>query len=254
MECTLTKQIQERFLLETSLLRFGRRRVENEAALRQAKFDLREANAREAEYRGSIRSFLDRMKGAQEQRETELRHAAAAAKQRLADTQREKTLIEQSISQTEERLAALPCLDALRAAAQGETLTEYCRLDALYCIEVLEPMLGKNHADLFALREKQRGNNIGKFYTEDEAAQIATDPVHSADACKPFLTRLRAALEHLQLPFGTWRFYENPAGFLWNVAAEHNRRERLNDALDQVEELQKQLQRLKIRVESSFVA
>ena len=46
--------LSKRFQSEIDLLRLQRQRAENEAALRQAKFDLREAKVAEAEYRGSL--------------------------------------------------------------------------------------------------------------------------------------------------------------------------------------------------------
>ena len=84
MRDTILTQIQDRFRLETHLLRLEHQTAENEAALRQAKYDLREANAAEVEYGGSFRAFRDKLTGKKEAAETALRHNVQNAEAALA--------------------------------------------------------------------------------------------------------------------------------------------------------------------------
>ena len=72
-------QIQDRFQLEMNLLRLERQAEEVKAALRQGKFDLREAKVAQSEYAGSFKSFWDKLKGQREETETALRHAVQKA-------------------------------------------------------------------------------------------------------------------------------------------------------------------------------
>ncbi len=245
MEHTIRQQIQDRFRLETSLLRLRRQREANEAALRQAKFDLREAKARAAEYRGSFQSLRDRMKGEKEQRETQLRHEVAEAEAALTKTRQEKEMLDRKIPETEAKLADLPAVRELRERAQGEDLKEFCRLEVLHCIEAVEPLLAVN---LEAIEAYRRRRDIA-LRTLDEYAALETDPGKAGEACRIWIQRITAALEDMGIPFGPWSYYENPAAFILSAAADHNRWERTIQARDQIYGLQRELCRLRIQLE-----
>jgi len=169
--------IQDRFRLETDLLRLERQTEENKAALRQAKFDLREAKVAEAEYRGSFRSFKDKLTGKREETETALRHAVQKAEADLAATQRQKEVLDTQLSGLREQLAQLPEWEALN---DGSPL--WCRLEALYCMEVLSPMLEANHELLIQRRNQFNGSNAGQVKTWQTLAEIYTAPEAAGEA------------------------------------------------------------------------
>ncbi len=246
MESTIRNQIQDRFRLETSQLRLRRQWEANEAALRQAKYEQREAKVWAAEYQGSFQSFRDRISGKKERQETLFRHNIAEAEQNLTTAQRERSRLEEEIPETEAGLGALPGLEELRAQAWGEDLKEFCRLEVLYCIEAVEPLLAAN---LGAIEAYRRRKDVA-FKTWEETAELETDPGKAGEACKPYIRRITAALEGLGIPFGPWSYYENPAAFILSAAAEHNRWERTIQARDQIHKLQRELYQLRKQLES----
>jgi len=230
--------IQDRFRLETDLLRLERQTEENKAALRQAKFDLREAKVAEAEYRGSFRSFKDKLTGKREETETALRHAVQKAEADLAATQRQKEVLDTQLSGLREQLAQLPEWEALN---DGSPL--WCRLEALYCMEVLSPMLEANHELLIQRRNQFNGSNAGQVKTWQTLAEIYTAPEAAGEACRPYLLRLKAALDALDISFELPAYLEAPTLFL-SSATQYTRMDRVNGAILQIEAIQRLIPKL----------
>ena len=228
-------QIQDRFQLEMDLLRLERQAEEAEAALRQAKFDLREAKVAEAEYRGSFRSFRDKLTGKQEASETALRHAVQKAEADLAAAQRQKELLNAQLSALKEQLSVLPDWVSLRDGSR-----EWEHLEALYCLEVLTPMLEATHDLLVERRNQFNGTNAGQLKTHHALAAIYSAPEAAAEACKPYLLRLKAVLDGLNIPFVLHPFFEEPTYFL-SSATQYTRMDRINTAIVQTEALRRQL-------------
>ena len=231
-------QIQDRFQLEIGLLRLERQVEEAKAALRQAKFDLREAKVAEAEYRGSFRSFKDKLTGKREETETALRHAVQKAEADLAATQRQKEVLDTQLSGLREQLAQLPEWEALN---DGSPL--WCRLEALYCMEVLSPMLEANHELLIQRRNQFNGSNAGQVKTWQTLAEIYTAPEAAGEACRPYLLRLKAALDALDISFELPAYLEAPTLFL-SSATQYTRMDRVNGAILQIEAIQRLIPKL----------
>lgn len=230
--------IQDRFQLETDLLRLERQTEENKAALRQAKFDLREAKVAEAEYRGSFRSFKDKLTGKREETETALRHTVQKAEADLAAAQRQKEVLDTQLSGLREQLAQLPEWEALN---DGSPL--WCRLEALYCMEVLSPMLEANHELLIQRRNQFNGSNAGQVKTWQTLAEIYTAPEAAGEACRPYLLRLKAALDALDISFELPAYLEAPTLFL-SSATQYTRMDRVNEAILQIEAMQRLIPKL----------
>ena len=249
MEEDALKQIQARHDLEMSALRLQRQLAEHNSALRQAKYELREAQQEQVLYGGSFRRFLDKLSGRQEEKETALRHAVQKAEAKLTAAKSQKELSEKQLSDLKQQQEKSPDWDDLRLQAEGESLQEWCRLDALLCIEVLSKLLEENHAALIEQRNMMSGANVGKIYTYAEQAETYTAPEKIGQLCKPYILRMRAALEILEIPFETYSYFQNPATFVNGVIASHNRRDRVNDAMGQVEALQQMLPKIQPRLE-----
>ena len=230
--------IQDRFRLETDLLRLERQTEENKAALRQAKFDLREAKVAVAEYRGSFRSFKDKLTGKREETETALRHAVQKAEADLAAAQRQKEVLDTQLSGLREQLAQLPEWEALN---DGGPL--WCRLEVLYCMEVLSPMLEANHELLIQRRNQFNGSNAGQVKTWQTLAEIYTAPEAAGEACRPYLLRLKAALDALDISFELPAYLEAPTLFL-SSATQYTRMDRVNEAILQIEAIQRLIPKL----------
>lgn len=231
-------QIQSRYQLEIDLLRLERQAEETKAALRQGKFDLREAKVAQAEYAGSFRSFRDKLKGQREEAETALRHAVQRAETDLASAQRQKEQLDAQLSQLNEQLAALPDWDALNDGSE-----EWLRLEARYCMEVLFPLLEANRELLVARRNQFNGSNAGQLKTQYELANIYSAPEAAGEACRPYLLRLKAALEKLEISLELGSYFDAPTAFL-SSATQYTRMDRINTAIGQTEAMQRQLPKL----------
>lgn len=229
----------ERYQLEIELLRLERQAEENKAALRQAKYALREAKVAAAEYGGSFRSFRDRLTGKKEAAETALRHEAQKAESALASAQREKEILDARLPELKETLAALPEWNALNDGSDA-----WNRLEVLLCAEAVAPVLTQTRQALTERRNMANGAVPGKIYTFSEQAEIGCAPEKAAEACKPYLARLKSALENLGLSFPNLPFFENPAAFL-NAATEYTRKDRLHEAFLQAEDLQRLIVKLR---------
>lgn len=235
--------LNERFQLEIDLLRLERQAEEISAALRQAKFDLREANVAQAEYSGSFRALRDRFTGKREESETALRHAVQQAEATLASAQREKESLDARLVQLKEQLSGLPTWEDLNDGS-----AQWHRLEAMFCLEVLSPMLEANHELLVERRNQFNGANAGQIKTHQDLADIYSAPEAAGEACKPYLLRLKTALDSLGIPFDLHRYFEEPTAFL-SSATQFTRMDRINTAINQVEALQNLLPKLQNQLE-----
>ena len=231
-------QIQDRFQLEMDLLRVARQAGETKAALRQAKYDLREAKVAQSEYAGSFRSFRDKLKGQREETETALRHAVQKAETSLTSIQRQKEQLDAQLSQLNEQQAALPDWDALNDGSE-----EWHRLEARYCMEVLTPLLEATQELLVERRNQFNGSNAGQIKTRYELANTYSAPEAAGEACRPYLLRLKAALEKLEISLELGSYFDAPTAFL-SSATQYTRMDRISTAISQTEAMQRQLPKL----------
>lgn len=234
---------QIRYQLEISLLRLERQAEEISAALRQAKFDLREANVAQAEYSGSFRALRDRFTGKREEAETTLRHAVQQAEATLASAQREKESLDARLVQLKEQLSGLPAWESLNDGSAG-----WHRMESMFCMEVLSPMLEANHELLVERRNQFNGANAGQIKTRQDLADIYSAPEAAGEACKPYLLRLKTALNGLEISLELHRYFEEPTAFL-SSATQFTRMDRINTAIAQVEALQNLLPKLQKQLE-----
>ena len=249
MEQTNVTQIRQYFQAETSLLRLERQAAAAEAALNQARYDFRQARQAQVLYSGSFKSFLDQLTGKREAAETALLRAVKTAEAALASAQREKEWADRELPNARLRLDALSQWETLPENTDEESKNLWFRLEAQYCTEVLLPLLEGNLADLEELRRMISGANAGKIYSYGEQAEIQTAPEESAKICAPYLLRLRAAAQILGFSLPRISYFEDPTGFLNAAAAAHNRRDRLNEAMDQAEAVLRALPPLQAQLE-----
>ena len=236
-------QIQERFRLETELLRLERQLAETGAALRQAKYELREAKVAEAEYGGSFRRFRDKFKSRREETETALRHAVQTAEADLASAQRQKAVLDTRLAEVKEQLSTLPDWLSLKDGSR-----EWSRLEGLYCSEALEPLL-KTTLELLTERRNQfNGTYAGQLKTRQDLADIYSAPEAAGEACKPYLLRLKEALDALGISFELHSLFDAPTAFL-SSATQYTRMDRINTAIAQTENLLRQLPQLSKQLE-----
>lgn len=176
----------------------------------QDQYDLRNAKAALMEYEGSLRSFLDRLRGIREARAEQLHRSLRHAQSALSDDQR--------------------------------------RQEAHLSIAVLEAMLDRTQEAMLACRDLEQGRRMGELISADERQQILTMPVTLGMDCGLWLKRLETALSGLEIPFVIPAFFQNPAAYL--AVTHHTRRDRLNGAMDQTLQLKKQITQLKNIIEA----
>ena len=237
--------IHDHYDLLISLLHLERQLAENESALRQAKYDLREAKVAEAEYSGSFRALRDRLTGKQEAAETALRHAVQTAEAHLASTRQQKEALDAQLAEGKAQLSVCPAWEVLRDGSR-----EWYRLEALLCMETVAPLLEISRDLLTRRRNQFNGTYAGQIKTRQELAQIYSAPEAAGEACKPYLLRLQEALAHLEISLDLHRCFLDPTAFL-SCATQFNRMDRVNEAIAQVEAMQHLLPGLQKQLEES---
>ena len=145
----------------------------------------------------------------------------------------------------------LPEWEALKSVAleNPETAAEYWRLEALYCLAVLQSELEQNHADLTEHYKYLRGEYAGRVMSVEESAVIQTSSGVSGECCAPWLARLRNALDGMGIPMEAWTYFSNPTGYIVSAAARHNQITLARDALEQNEAVQRFVRNLKEKLE-----
>jgi hypothetical protein len=230
--------IRQHFDLQISLLQLDRQMAEAETALRQAKYNLREAKVAQAEYGGSFKRFRDKLTGKQEEAETALRHAAEKAEATLASARQEYDALTSRLSELREQLSLLPDWES-----RNDGSKEWHHLEAMYCAQMLKPRLEITHELLLERRAQFNGTYAGQIKSHMELADIYSAPEAAGEACRPYLLRLKAALEKLDISLELHSFFDSPAFFL-SSATQFTRMDRINTAITQAETLQRQLIKL----------
>lgn len=233
-----TQMLKRRYELETALLRLQRQQRDTREKLSQAKFDLREKQDALLQYEGSIKGFFHRLSGKQEEQKENLTRKVRQAETALNALQREREALEHRRAEAEKTLTSLPALEELRKGAEKE----WAALEVRFCAEALLPLLEENEAALLEYRSLMRGEY--PVISIQRQQEIAAQPNVWAEQCRAYLLRLKEALDILGTPFELGSYYISPAAYLANVAAMHNRRDRLNQALDQVEAVKKQVRKM----------
>ena len=232
--------IQKRFDCDLALLRANRKQTQTQAALRQAKYDLREAKFAQLEYCGSFRAFRDRLTGKKEETEIQLRHAVEKAEAGESTAQRALDSLEGQIRDLEASLSQLPPWESLKTA-ENEAL--WYRLDAKYCAEWLIPHLEITHRLLLERRAQFNGTNAGQIKSLAELADIYSAPESAAEDCVPYIRRLQAALSFLETDFPALAFFDAPTAFL-SAATKFTQMDRINTAIAHTEKLQRLLSQM----------
>ena len=232
--------IQKRFDWDLALLRANRKQAQAQAALRQAKFDLREAKAAQSEYGGSFRSFRDKLTGKKEESEIRLRHAVEKAEAEASNAQRNLDAAEEEIQNLEVALSQIPSWESLKTE-ENETI--WCQLEARYCAEWLIPHLEITHQLLLERRAQFNGTNAGQIKTLGELADIYSAPEAAAEDCVPYIRRLQTTLNFLGKDFPEFAFFDAPTAFL-SSATQYTRMDRINTAIAQAEKLQRLLSQM----------
>lgn len=249
MDKGIMQQLRQRYSLEMSLLLLERRDRELMGKCKEAKYFQRAQTEKQLQYQGSLRSFLDHLTGKREDKAEALSREVRQAEAALNALLREQEKLNQELTCVREGLSALPSLDALREAAAQEPdmEKEWAKLEAAFCAERLSPLLEENYHALLEYRSLMQGSRP-EILSVEKQQKIYTEPNVWGEQCRPLLQRLNRALEVLGIPFSYGSYYSSPSSYLVTVAARHNRMDRVNQALDQVLAVQKQVSKVTQRL------
>lgn len=229
---------QQFFEAQTALLRLERRSELLKEERKQAKYDLRCRDDKLLNYQGGIRSFLDKLSGKQEEKLEALRREVRNAESTLQSLQREQESLAGQREELTQLLSSLPSSEELRA----ENEQEWAGLEAKLCAEALPPLLEENRTALLEYRSLLQGSRM-EILTVEQKQKISAEPDLRARKCLPWLNRLKEAKLLLGESFDPGSYYASPEAYLVSVVAKHNRLDRVNQAITQVEALQSQLQK-----------
>lgn len=243
MNHDLSRQMADCYELETRLLKLGHREQELTEKLKLAQSDHYQCRQALVGYDcGTIRSFLDRLSGKREQKLDEMNRQVRAAESKVQILRREMESIRQEQAEAVQALALMP--DPGNLVAQDPSLArEAARLDALYCVQALIPLLENNLAALGAAHDLMRGVRAGEIISYAERQEIYTAPEKTAEDCKILLLRLETAMNTLERPFLIGDYYRSPTGYT-AAASEQVRRDRMNQSLRQARETLRQVKNL----------
>lgn len=216
--------------LETDIFRNSQRETELKEAVKQAKYDLRQATIAQVEYSG-IRAFLDKLSGKYADKAEVFSREVRKEEAELSILERQLEAETRNLSALKEERAALPSLEQLRTE---ENAALWARLESRYCAGVLLPLLDETAEALAEYRRMLRGEIPLLSIGQQQA--IGTAPIALAEECQPLLQRLEQA--GADLPPAD--FFRSPAAFL-SAAARHNQLERAAAAAGQTAKLKKHL-------------
>lgn len=241
MENTLQNMLNLRYQAEIQLYRTDRRMQTLKEEIAQARYDQRLANVAATEYKGSLQSFFHRFSGKQAEREEELARQKHAADDRLDTLLREQETLCRTRRELTEELCVIPTREELtsRAGEDPEFIVLANRLEVDFTAEMVLPLLEEAYDSLMELRQYLQ-ERMTRITSHEEAQRIQTMPGITAEQCIPLLQRMKAALDELEIPFAIPPYLQNPVAYLI-TASDHLRRDRINQALDQVLETKKQV-------------
>ncbi len=218
---------------ERSLLRLQRQLERLKEEITQAKYDLRKADQALTEYGSSLRFLLDRFSGRQEETREALQRQLREAEAKHSSLLRQRERLTAELEQAQKERSFLPPAEELRRQAEPK---QWAALETALCAEALLPLLEENYEALLEYRRVLRGEY--PILSSEDRQEKCAQPNVRAQQCLPWLNRLKEAQSLLGNPFDPGSYYASPAAYLV-AAAQHNQLDRANNALTQVEKLQK---------------
>ena len=225
-------------LLDTH--RASRRFDETREALKQHTYEFREKNRAEVEYERSLRRRLDKLTGKGD-RLVQLQKETREARARFEKTTLDWKLQSGIGLELQRQCDALPSPEELKTAAMGNPDAQLllARREVMLCGEMLLPLVQSNLEALEEYRQQLRGNRMSEVTSAQAHHEVGTAHIGWASQCAGLLRRMAPSLAVLGIPFEIPAYFVSPAAFIESAAAKHNRLDRANAALAQVESLQK---------------
>ncbi len=235
----LISDINRWYDLQTAAYRENVRLAQMREKMIQSKGEYRDRDRAITEFSSGISGIFDKLFHGGKRSET-LRREASAAKAEMDRVTRDWKTQEGKAAEAKGQCEGLPSLDALWSAAEGypEAMQLMAHRERKLCGEMLAPLLQENLEALEAYRQYLRGSRAGEILTRDELHEIGAAHIPLAKQSEELLQRLEPSLKLLGISLEIPGYFQSPAGYLV-TAAKHNQLDRMNEAISQVEAMQK---------------
>lgn len=236
--------LKQRYHLESALIRQKQSLQETEEKIPAARYDLRQRQQEQTLYEGSLKHLLHRFTGKVAEETERLALGVSSARTVLENLLRLKDSLNQDIAELTAELETLPLWETLLPEEDPGRRKLWAELESKLCAETLLPLLEKLDLALEDYRSQLRGEKMGEIATAERVHETSTAHIGWAKQCIPLLQRLKRAREILEQPFEPGGYFENPEGYIVSAAAKHNRLNRVNQALEQVLTLRREVESL----------
>lgn len=244
----LQEKVRREYALKIALLRLARQIHAAREALDEARGQHYAAKAALTEYEtGLLPRLMDKARGRYPEKLDTLTQETRKAEAEVSRLDGHLSALQTQQDALEKELAALAgCREALAAA--GESHPELRRREAAYLCEAALEALEESSEALLEYRKLIQGNTLQPL-SPGQRAFIQGQADIWGEKCRELLEPLPGLLTDMAIPFELTGYYFNPRAYIASAAADHNRRDRLNRAIDQNLAYRRQLRAILPRLE-----
>lgn len=236
----LAEQVRRKYELEGRLFRISGRERFLIGEIERSKAELYTARRELTEHEApSLTRMLLKSSAKYEEKSERLRREIQEKTAQLDRLAFELKDLQKSENEIQQELATLSgCEEALRKA--GGTGRQRLRWRADFLCGKALVLLEDSLKALDTYRDLLYGK-LSLPMSQGERWAIEGQANSLGQQCSQVLELLARDLEELGIPFSPTGYYTSPTSYIASAAAEHNRRERLSQAIDQAVALRKQL-------------
>ena len=222
--------IRKKYTMDRELTAWRWEVQQLEAEVPRKIYELREANVALTEYEGSLRSFLDKLSGKQQENQEIRSKAVREAKAALEASRWQLSSAQNALAALEEEAKALPTREELFETYPD---MEYLkRQDALLCADRAVKLLRENEKYLMEARDWAENRNadfkpLGTQYDKSLALQKGAD-------CAREICRLLGRIGEDGYVVDIHPYFQVPDGFIAGAARQYGQQDRINYALKAV--------------------
>lgn len=244
----LAEQVRRKYELQGHLFRISGRAKFLTGEIERTKAELYTARRELTEHEApSLTRMLLKNSARYEEKSERLRREIQEKSAQLDRLAFELKDLQKSGSGIQQELDALSgCEEVLEKA--GGTPQQRLRWRAIFNCSTALALLEDSLQALNTYRDLLYGK-LPMPMSQGERWAIEGQANSLGEQCRQALEPLARDLEALGIPFSLTGYYASPTSYIASAAAEHNRRERLSQAIDQAVAYQKQLREILSRLE-----
>lgn len=244
----LHEQVRRKYILETELFRLACRAKSLKEKLEEARGELYAAKADLHEYEaGGLAPMLDKLRGRYPEKIESLVRRMRRAEFAVSSLEGENVSLRLKTEAANAELASLAGCEERLAELDADP-ADQLRWRAAFLCRAAIPALEESHKALLEYRKLIQGSTLEILtYAQQQAIQGEADAW--GEKCRKLLMAIWEILESTGADFSLKGYYTVPTAYIVSAAAEHNRRNRLNKAIDQSLAYRRQLQELLAQLE-----